>query len=63
MAHKTSGFKLSYQTKRIMSTFTDPHEEGEFKRLMIIAELAALSARQKSKFNRKDSEINDTSPV
>ena len=34
-------FKLSKTTKRMLANFVDPHKRGDWKRMMIQAEMAA----------------------
>jgi hypothetical protein len=38
-------FRLSKTTKRMLCTITDPHKRGEWKRLMIDAEISEKQAR------------------
>ena len=43
---KTNGtFKLSKSTKRILATMSNPQTRGDYKRLMIDAELAFARAK------------------
>lgn len=43
---KTNGtFKLSKSTKRVLSTMTDSHMRGDYKRMMIEAEVAFARAK------------------
>jgi hypothetical protein len=48
-------FRLSKSTKRILATFIDPHKRGEWKRLMISAEIAEKQAKMaKLTFNKSN---------
>ena len=43
---KTNGtFKLSKSTKRVLATMTDAHSRGDYKRLMIDAEVSLAKAK------------------
>lgn len=43
----TSAFKLSKDVKRRMARYTNPHEAGAYKKLMILAQLHAEEADRK----------------
>jgi len=48
-------FKLSKTTKRMLANFTDKNQRGEWKRLMISAEIAEKQARMaKLTFNKSN---------
>jgi len=58
-------FNLSKQTKRFMCTITDPIERGEYKRMMIQAQLASeVVVRHKERSDRPQGgaqyQTNDT---
>ena len=40
-----SGYKMSRQTKRLLSKFTDAHQRGEFKRFAIECEMSEQKAK------------------
>lgn len=54
MVKPTKSFRLSSTTKHLMATIVDNHARGEFKRMMIQAELAAAE-RPVNKKEKKDS--------
>lgn len=43
----TSAFKLSKTTKRVMATISDPVRRGQYKRIMMEAQLYAEEADKK----------------
>ena len=52
----SSGFKLNKEIKRVLATFTDRHERGEYIRAMISAQLAYEKAKREAfKMKRVDS--------
>jgi len=46
-------FNLSKSSKRILAQFTDPHARGQWKRMMIDAELSAAIVIKPEKRDRK----------
>lgn len=42
-----SAFKMSQSTKRMISGISDPHQRGQIKRLMILAQLHEEEAAKK----------------
>ena len=63
MARNTNAsFKMKQSTKRGMMTILNAHERGEYKRIMIDAQLTAASAAQRTKFKKtEDTEIAQAS--
>jgi len=54
-------FNLSKSSKRILAQFTDAHARGQWKRMMIDAELSAAIVPKTSKKERPGGNYNTTS--
>jgi hypothetical protein len=52
----SSNFKINKETKRVLATFIDRHERGEYLRTMVGAQLAYEKAKREAfKMKRVDS--------
>jgi hypothetical protein len=60
MKRSGSSFKMKQSTKRAMMNIMDAHERGEFKRMMINAQITEATAAQRSKFKKTDAQDGDS---